>query len=137
MSTACAQTLLSQSPMDAAGYLLLGEARLALRQFAPASDAFAASIARAGDNAEVIYYLVRSYQVLANQCFSRMEELAPDSWRTHQMRAEVYKLRYDDPQAIREYERAAQLRPDTPELYEELGALYLQNNARDKAQATL
>jgi len=94
--------------MDAAGYLLLGEARLALRQFAPASDAFAASIALAGDNAEVIYYLVRSYQVLANESFSRMEELAPDSWRTHQMRAEVYKLRYDDPQAIREYERAAQ-----------------------------
>jgi tetratricopeptide (TPR) repeat protein len=53
------------------------------------------------------------------------------------MRAEAYKLRYDDAQAIKEYERAAELRPGTPELYEELGALYLQNSLPDQARAAL
>lgn len=102
-----------------------------------ASDAFAASLALGGDSPEVIYHLARSYQMLADECFRRMEELAPDSWRTHQMRAEACKLRYDDTQAIREYERAAQMRPDAAELYEELGALYLQHGSPDQARAAL
>jgi tetratricopeptide (TPR) repeat protein len=134
---ACAQALASEARLDAAGYLLLGNARLALRQFEAASDAFAASLALARDSAEVIYRLARSYQTLADECFSRVEELAPDSWRMHQMRAEAYKLRYEDERAIGEYERATQLRPDAPELYEELGVLYLQNNLADKAWAAL
>jgi len=134
---ACAQALASEARLDAAGNLLLGNARLALRQFEPASDAFAASLALARDSDEVIYRLARSYQTLKDECFSRVEELAPDSWRMHQMRAEVYQLRYEDERAIGEYERAAQLRPDAPELYEELGSLYLQNNLTDKAWSAL
>jgi tetratricopeptide (TPR) repeat protein len=134
---ACAQALASAVRLDVAGYLSLGKARLVLRQFEAAADAFAASLALVANNAEVIYRLARSYQVLADECFRRMEELAPDSWRTHQMRAEFYKLRYDDPQAMQEYERAIQLRPDTAELYEELGALYLQNNSREQGRSAL
>jgi tetratricopeptide (TPR) repeat protein len=134
---ACAQALASGARLDAAGYLLLGNARLALRQFEGASDAFAASLALARDSAEVIYRLARSYQTLADECFSRVEELAPDSWRMHQMRAEAYKLRYEDERAIVEYVRATQLRPDAPELYEHLGALYIQNNLADKAWTAL
>lgn len=102
-----------------------------------ASDAYAGELARAGHSPEVLYHLARSYQMLADECFRRMEELAPDSWRTHQMRAEAWKLRYDDTQAIREYERAAQMRPDAAELYEELGALYLQHGSPDQARAAL
>lgn len=134
---ACAQALESNTKLDAAGYLLLGKARLAMRQPAPASDAFAAALALARDGPEILYHLARSYQVLADASFSRMEEMAPNSWRTHQMRAEAYKLRYDDAQAIREYERAAELRPGMPELYEELGALYLQNSLPDQARTAL
>ena len=134
---ACAQTLASKTRLDAAGYLLLGKARLALRQVEPASDAFAASLPLATDNIEVIYRLARSYQVLADECFSRVEALAPESWRMHQIRAEAYKLRYEDKQAIQEYERAAQLRPNIPELYEELGALYLTNDSLDEARVAL
>ncbi|PYU92985.1 MAG: hypothetical protein DMG08_11300 [Acidobacteria bacterium] len=134
---ACVQALASKSPLDTAGYLLLGKARLALRQFEAASDAFAASLPLARDGAEVIYRLARSYQVLADECFSRVEELAPDSWRMHQVRAEAYKLRYEDERAIGEYERAAQLRPDAPELYEELGALHLIKNSPEEARAAL
>ena len=134
---ACVQALTSKSRLDAAGYLLLGKARLALRQFEAASDAFAASLPLARDGAEVIYRLARSYQVLADECFSRVEELAPDSWRMHQLRAEAYKLRYEDERAIGEYERAAQLRPDAPELYEELGALHLIKNSPEEARAAL
>jgi tetratricopeptide (TPR) repeat protein len=108
---------------------LLGKVRLALGQVDTASDAFAASLALTQGSAEVLYHLARSYEVLANQCFTRLQELAPDSWRAHQMRAEMHKLRFEDEQAMREYERAAQLRPEAPELYEELAALYLPNNA--------
>ena len=134
---ACAQALGSKARLDDRGYLLLGKSRLALRQFEAASDAFAASLPLARDNPEVIYRLARSYQALADECFNQVEELAPDSWRMHQMRAEAYKLRYEDEQAIREYEQAAELRPDTSELYEELGALYLKRNSLDEVRAAL
>jgi tetratricopeptide (TPR) repeat protein len=134
---ACAQALASKASLDATGYLLLGKARLALRMFEGASDAFAASLLLAKDNVEVIYRLARSYQMLADECFSRVEEFAPDSWRTHQVLAEAHKLRYEDEQAIQEFERASQLRPDAPELYEELGALYLTMTLLDKAQTAL
>jgi tetratricopeptide (TPR) repeat protein len=134
---ACAEVLVSRARLDDAGYLLLGKARLALRQFQAASDAFAASLPVARDRTEVIYRLARVYQVLADECFSRVEKLAPDSWRMHQMRAEAHKLRYDDEQAIAEYERAVKLRPDAPELYEELGELYLKKNSPDEARAAL
>jgi tetratricopeptide (TPR) repeat protein len=125
---ACVQALASKSQLDAAGYLLLGKARIALLQFETASDAFAASFALTSNSAEVIYHLARSYEVLANQCFTRLQELAPHCWRAHQMRAEAHKLRFEDDEAMREYERAAQLRPEAPELYEELAALYLPND---------
>ena len=134
---ACAQALASKAPLDAAGYLLLGKANLVLRQFEEASDAFAAALPLSRDSTEVIYRLARSYQVLADECFSRVEQLAPDSWRMHQMRAEAHKLRYDDEQAILEYERAAQLQPAAPELFEELAALYLAKNSLDEARAVI
>jgi tetratricopeptide (TPR) repeat protein len=134
---ACAQALASKPKLDAAGYLLLGRARLALRQVEAASDAFAAALPLSTVSTEVIYRVARSYQVLADECFNRVEEVAPESWRMHQIRAETYKLRYEDKQAIREYELAAQLRPDRPELYEGLGALYLTNNSLDEARVAL
>jgi tetratricopeptide (TPR) repeat protein len=130
---ACTQALASKPGLDAAEYLLLGNAHFAQRQFEAAADAFAASLPLTTNVAEVIYHLARSYQLLADECFSRVEELAPDSWRTHQMRAEVYKLRYEDDLAIREYQRAVQLRPDAPELYQELGELYLSRDSVDQA----
>lgn len=124
-------------PHDLAGYLKLAELRFAAGQWEAASDAFAAALTLAPNRPEILYYLARSYQFLADDCFRRMEELAPDSWRTHQMRAEAYAVRYNDAQAIEEYERAVHLRPDAAELYEELGALYLQHSRTEEAQSAL
>lgn len=124
-------------PLALAAYLTLGEKRFGAGQWEASSDAFAAALALAPNRPDILYYLARSYQFLADDCFRRMEGLAPDSWRTHQMRAEAYAVRYNDSQAIEEYERAVRLRPDAAELYEELGALYLQNGKPDDGRSAL
>ena len=59
------------------------------------------------------------------EAYARLEESFPDSWRTHQLRAEGYALRRDLDDAIKEFKAALQLRPNEPELHEALGELYL------------
>jgi tetratricopeptide (TPR) repeat protein len=127
----------SATRLDIDGYLKLGRAHFALRQWDQAAAAFASALTLVPNRPEVLYYLARCYQFLADECFRRMEEIAPESWRMHQVRAEVYAVRYNDAQAIAEYERAVQLRPDAAELYEELGALYQQNSRPDDARMAL
>ncbi|MEW5976226.1 MAG: tetratricopeptide repeat protein [Acidobacteriota bacterium] len=135
--TGCAQALSQKPQLEKSEYLLLGKARFVLKELEAAADAFAGMLAVAKDHPEAIYWLARCYQLLGDECFSRLEEMAPDSWRMHQMRAQYYKLSYDDARAILEYQGAVRLRPDVAELHEELAALYLAKNRLDEAQVAL
>jgi tetratricopeptide (TPR) repeat protein len=101
------------------------------------SVSFASSLLAASQRADLLYYLSRSYQHLADECFRNMQEVAPDSWRAHQMKAEAFAVRYKDAEAVAEYERAAQLQPSAPEIWEELGALYQQIGREDEARAAV
>jgi tetratricopeptide (TPR) repeat protein len=132
---ACERELSAKKQLTLTDYVRLGEARFVTGQFESASDAFAAGLALDKNDPQLIYYLSRSYERAAAGCFRRMAEQAPDSWRTHQMLAETYRLRSDDEHALREFERAVQLQPDSAELREQLGGLYLQDGQRELAKA--
>src|SRR5207248_3361604 len=79
----------------------------------------------------------RTYQALGAEAYAQLEESFPDSWRTHQLRAEGFALRQDLDGAIKEYQAALQLRSNEPELHEALGQLYLDNHSDAKAQIEL
>lgn len=136
--SACAQALVSRSSMTRAELLLLGRAYLALGQHERAVIAFTHAM-RGADEAppEAVYWTVGTLRALADLCFEQVEKLAPQSWRVHQLRAEAHRQRQADDQAIAEYLRAIELKPDAAELHRSLGLIYLLNNAYAEAEQAL
>ena len=126
--------LRSRSQLDAAGYLMLGKAQFRLRDYDAASLAFAKAMGPDEDSPEAVYWAVKTFQILADISFRRVEEISPDSWRVHQLRAEAHRQRQDDEEAVKEYRLAIKLKPDQAELYRSLGLLYFLDNALDQAQ---
>jgi tetratricopeptide (TPR) repeat protein len=115
----------------------LGKTQYILQRYELAADALARVQGAANENAEASYWLERTYQALGAEAYARLQESFPDSWRTHQLRAEGYALRQDLDDAVKEFHMALQLRPNDSELHEALGQLYLDNHNDDDAQAEL
>jgi hypothetical protein len=59
-------------------------------------------------NVEAAYWLTRAYTALSGGCFTQLMTNFPDSWRTHELRAEAYQLQQPDTNAIEEYEAGHQ-----------------------------
>ncbi len=134
---ACIRELQAGKNLGVSDYLNLGKSHFALREFESAADAFGAALARAPQNPGAAYWLTRVTTILAGECFKNLVAQFPDSWRTHQLRAEDYHLRQDDKPAIEEYQIAARLRPDALDIHRALGELYLSNNSFEKAKKEL
>ena len=69
------------------------------------------------------YWLSKSYDELAQFCFSKVAALNPDSARVHQMLGDYYARRHNLPHAKAEYVAAIQLAPDLPDLHLGLGTV--------------
>ncbi|MCI0724169.1 MAG: tetratricopeptide repeat protein [Acidobacteria bacterium] len=67
------------------------------------------------------YLQSRSYQVLAVQSVAELERIAPDSHRAHQLRGEAHFIRKDMRQAIDEFKKALERKPQDAELLYQLG----------------
>jgi tetratricopeptide (TPR) repeat protein len=133
----CITSLQSRTHLSDSALLLLGKTYFTLQQY----DRAAANLARVqgetSENAQASYWLERTYQALGAQAYAELEGSFPDSWRTHQLRAEGSALRGDRDNAIKEYQRALQLQPDEPELHEALGEFYLNNHGDEDAISEL
>lgn len=134
----CVRRLESRKPLSRSDLLLLGRTQYTLQQYDDAADTLA-QLLPAIDNvsAEASYWLALSYQALGAECYNRLQEQFPDSWRTLELRAEGLNLRDDTNAAIEGYQQALKLRPDEAELHEALGALFLKKKSYDEAQAEL
>ena len=133
----CADSLQARKHLTDAERLLLGKTHFTLRQYEPAADSLAQVPGVTNENAEASYWLARTYQALGAEAYAQLEESFPNSWRTHQLRAEGYELRQDLDDALKEFHAALQLRPKESELHEALGELYLDNHSDDDAQSEL
>jgi tetratricopeptide (TPR) repeat protein len=132
----CAQRLLAQELRSPEQDNLLGRAEWALGNKQAAAAAFAEGLNRDRANAQSSYWLIRSYQRLALTCLNHLVELAPDSWRVHQIQGEYYQSRFDYKKAIKEFQTAVRMHPGSAELHEQLGNAYLldKNAAEGKAE---
>jgi tetratricopeptide (TPR) repeat protein len=133
----CADSLRMRKHLADSDRLLLGKMYFALQQYEHAADSLAQVEGVTNENAEASYWLERTYQALGAEAYARLDESFPDSWRTHQLRAEGYVLRKDFSNALKEFQVALQLRPNESELHEALGELYLDNHSDDHAQTEL
>lgn len=133
----CIDWLQARKNLTDSERLLLGKTHFALQQYELAADALAQVQGVTSENAEASYWLARTYQALGAAAYAQLEESFPNSWRTHQLRAEGLALRQDLDGAIKEYQTALELRPGEAELHEALGQLYLDNHSDGDAQTEL
>lgn len=133
----CIASLEARKHLTDSECLQLGKAGLALRRYGTAADALAQVRDGAPESAEASYWLERTYQALGAEAYARLEDSFPDSWRTHQLRAESYALRGSFQDAVQEFQAALALRANEPELHEAFGELYVENNDFDDAQREL
>jgi len=131
----CVEGLQAKHNLTAAQEVALGRAQLRLGQDDQASDAFAAALSKDPQNLESIYWLVRTYTRQATACFTQLAGLFPDSWRAHELHGEEYRVEIQYERAIKEYQIAATMRPDSPELHEKLCELYLDLHQKPMPEA--
>jgi tetratricopeptide (TPR) repeat protein len=133
----CVDSLRSRKHLTDSERLLLGKTQFTLQQYDAAAEALAQVQGATNENAEASYWLERTYQALGAEEYARLQASFPDSWRTHQLRAEGYALRQDVEDALKEYQVAVDLRPNESELHDALGELYLNHHADEDAQREL
>jgi Tfp pilus assembly protein PilF len=137
LDSRCIASPQNAKPQTSSTYLLLGTTYFTLRQYDHAADALAKVHGDKNANSEASYWLERTYQALGAESYAQLEASFPDSWRTHQLRAEGFALRQDPDDAIKEYEAALHLRPNEAELHEALGEFYLDNRSDGDALGEL
>jgi tetratricopeptide (TPR) repeat protein len=133
----CADSLKNGKRLTNSAHLHMGRIYFTLGQYEPAASALSQVHGDPGENVEASYWLERTYQALGAEAYARLEDSFPNSWRTHQLRAEGHANRRDLDNAIKEYQLALQLRPGEAELHEALGEFYLDNHSDGEAQGEL
>lgn len=74
-------------------------------------------------DAWALYWLSKSHDALAEECFMKVGVLNPDSPRVHQMLAEHYSKLSDYPKARSEFLQALHFSPESPDLHLGLGTV--------------
>ncbi len=133
----CIALLQAAKPLTSSAYLLLGKSYFTLQQYERAAEMLAKVRGDKNANSEASYWLERTYQALGAESYAQLENSFPDSWRTHQLRAEDFALRRDHDNVIKEYEAALRLRPNEAELHEAMGEFYLDNRDDEDARSEL
>jgi tetratricopeptide (TPR) repeat protein len=133
----CIASSQAAKPVTQSAWLVLGRTYFLLQQYEAAADALAHVHSDKNANSEASYWSERAYQALGAESYSQLEVSFPDSFRTHQLRAEGFALRRDRDNAIKEYGAALHLRPDEAELHEAIGEFYLDNRSDEEAQREL
>jgi predicted Zn-dependent protease len=80
---------------------------------------------------DVLYASAELYTQLWNQSAGELLAKHPDSYRVHQLAAEVYEAQKNYDQAIREYSLALAANPKLPQMHYRIGQLYLLQGAPD------
>jgi len=113
----------------------LGLCYLALDRDDEANKAFDRFAVSAHANVDELYWLVKGYSRVSSAMLSRLAGLGEESYRMHQVRGEYFDLKNDPDRAIKEYEKAVQLRPDLASLHYVLGNAYWKRSHLNEAVA--
>lgn len=111
----------------------LGLCYLALDRDDEANKAFDHLAAGVQENIDELYWLVKGYSRVSSAMLSRLAGLGEESYRLHQIRGEYFDLKNDPDQAIKEYQKAVNLRPDLCSLHYVLGDAYWKRSHLDEA----
>ena len=130
----CARRAIAEEDGDDADYWL-GRAHLALGEFDKAFSSFLSAQEDRRANPEVAFFLHRCADQLSARSLESYSVLEPDSYRTHQLRAEYFEASGDHERAVEQYRKALSIEPGAAQLHLEIGKIYLSERKYDKAIA--
>jgi tetratricopeptide (TPR) repeat protein len=84
-----------------------------------------------------IYLSAEGYQVLSYLSALAVFDSDPNSYRAHQLRAQLLESSNKDDEAIAEYRKALELKPELQNVHFAIGALYWKDQRFDEARAEL
>jgi len=84
-------------------------------------------------SAEKIYTMGENCQILSYLTSLRVLEVAPESYRAHELKAQFFAEMDQTKEAIKEYQAAANLKPDLPDVHFQIGNIYWGMNNLDEA----
>lgn len=87
------------------------------------------------DSPEALYYKGKAAQYVASNTFAKLTQIAPDSYRAHQLEAEMLRQQGLAPAAINEYKKAIAQKPGAAGLHYALGTLYREVGRLNEAVA--
>ena len=87
------------------------------------------------ENVEIAFFLQACAERLALESLDTYASLEPESYRTHQLRAEYHASRGESQQAITEYSLALRLAPRATHLHLAIGSLYMSQRKYAEALA--
>jgi tetratricopeptide (TPR) repeat protein len=106
----------------------LGIAEIETNHFAEAVTNLQAALSEKPNDPDLIYYLGRASQMLADDSNERLLTQFPQSARAHQLKAENYSTFHETQKAETEFRTALAARANLPGIHLELGELYAQNS---------
>ena len=112
------------APTNSTSYFYLGVSLLALDRDEEAKNAFRRMAALSPGDADQLFILQKGYSRLTSALLERMTEMAPDSARVHQMRAELLDVDHQPDRALEEYKQAVSKEPNVAALHYALGCAY-------------
>jgi len=118
-----AQVELRLHPESVRAHILLAQAFMGLNDAPAALEQLRAALRRDPKSLDALYYTSKLTGLLAQQEFAYVAEHAPDSARTHQIKAETLEAQGDAAAAEREYLDALEKRPRTASILNALGDL--------------
>jgi tetratricopeptide (TPR) repeat protein len=121
------------NPQDNESNFYLGLCYLALDRNDEAEKAFERMAAQAPANVDELYLLIKAYTQVSSALLSRLVAVGKDSYRTHQVKGEYFDMQHASDAAIKEYEKAVELRPGLPSLHYVLANAYYKHSQLDKA----
>jgi tetratricopeptide (TPR) repeat protein len=125
------------NPQDSEMNFYLGLCYLSLDRNDEAQQAFAVMATHAPANVDQLYYLIKAYTAVSSALLTRLTAVEKDSHRMHEVKGDYFDLQNDPAAAIREYEKAMQMRPDLPTLHFVLANAYWKHSQLDEAIAEL
>ncbi len=128
-------TVAEVNPKDSEAKFYLGLCYLALDRDDEAEKAFDQIAAQAPADVDELYLLTRAYSGVSSAMLSHLASLGEDSYRIHQVHGEYFDLQNNPEEAIKEFEKAVELRPDLPSLHYVLGSAYWKHSQLDRAAA--
>jgi tetratricopeptide (TPR) repeat protein len=84
-----------------------------------------------------LYLTAESYQILSYLAGLQVFEIDPQSYRAHQIRAQLLETSGKDEEAVAEYRRALELKPDLQNVHFAIGSLYWKDRRLEEARVEL